>query len=124
MAFPIGAVAGIASSAIGGLFGKSAAKEQAEAAKAASRERTTESLAKDFAGFGLDYLTQRYNTGAGAFANRMNALKEAQQTAAFEAYNPAVQNLRSNERFGRTQDYAARLSAAMPGYISPLNLFG
>jgi hypothetical protein len=124
MAFPIGAVAGVASSLIGGLFGKSAAEQQAEALKAAARERTTESLAKDFAGYGLDLATTEYNQGPGEFAKRLNALKEAQQSAVFQAYNPAAQKLRSNERFGRVQDYAASLSAAMPGYVSPLNLFG
>jgi len=108
-------------SGIGGIFG---AKSAEDAAIEGMKEKARGDLASNFAGFGLDYLTQRYNTGTGAAANRMNTLKEAADTAAFQAYNPAAQNLRSSDRFGKVQDYAARLSAAMPGYVSPLNLFG
>ena len=115
---------GLGSSIIGGIGTAIAGDQAADAARQAAKQKTKEDIAGQFAGFGLDYLTQRYNTGVGAAANRMNTLKDATESAAFEAYNPAAQNLRSNERFGRAQDYAARLSASMPGYVSPLNLFG
>ena len=115
---------GLGSSIIGGICTAIAGDQAADAARQAAKQKTKEDIAGQFAGFGLDYLTQRYNTGVGAAANRMNTLKDATESAAFEAYNPAAQNLRSNERFGRAQDYAARLSASMPGYVSPLNLFG
>ena len=121
---PVTLALGLGSSvagSIGSLFG---GNQAAKAAKEGSREATKEGIARELSGFGLDYLTQRYNTGVGAAANRMNTLKDATDTAAFQAYNPALQNLRSNERFDRVQDYAARLSAAMPGYVSPVNLFG
>ena len=115
---------GLGSSVIGGIGSAIAGDQAAAAAERAAKQKAKEDIAGQFAGFGLDYLTQRYNTGVGAAANRMNTLKDATESAAFEAYNPAAQNLRSNERFGRAQDYAARLSASMPGYVSPLNLFG
>ena len=115
---------GLGSSIIGSIGSAIAGDQAADAARQAAKQKTKEDIAGQFAGFGLDYLTQRYNTGVGAAANRMNTLKDATESAAFEAYNPAAQNLRSNERFGRAQDYAARLSASMPGYVSPLNLFG
>jgi methyl coenzyme M reductase alpha subunit len=115
---------GLGSSIIGGIGSAIAGDQAADAARQAAKQKTKEDIAGQFAGFGLDYLTQRYNTGVGAAANRMNTFKDAAETVAFEAYNPAAQNLRSNERFGRAQDYAARLSASMPGYVSPLNLFG
>ena len=115
---------GLGSSIIGGIGTAIAGDQAADAARQAAKQKTKEDIAGQFAGFGLDYLTQRYNTGVGAAANRMNTLKDATESAAFEAYNPAAQNLRSIERFGRVQDYAARLSASMPGYVSPLNLFG
>jgi methyl coenzyme M reductase alpha subunit len=115
---------GLGSSVIGGIGSAIAGDQAAAAAERAAKQKAKEDIAGQFAGFGLDYLTQRYNTGVGAAANRMNTLKDATESTAFEAYNPAAQNLRSNERFGRVQDYAARLSASMPGYVSPLNLFG
>jgi len=120
---PITAALGLGSSLIGSVGSALAGNAAADAAEQAAKQRTKEELSKQFAGFGLDYLTQRYNTGAGAAANRMNTLKETTDTAAFQAFNPAMQNLRSNERFGNVQEYAARLSAAMPGYVSPLNIF-
>ena len=114
----------LGTSAVGSIASLFGADKAAKAAQQGAKETTKEGIARELSGFGLDYLTQRYNTGVGAAANRMNTLKEATDTAAFQAYNPALQNLRSNERFDRVQDYAARLSAAMPGYVSPVNLFG
>jgi hypothetical protein len=121
---PLTLALGLGSSVVGSVGSLFGANKTAKAAQQGSKEATKEGIARELSGFGLDYLTQRYNTGVGAAANRMNTLKDATDTAAFQAYNPALQNLRSNERFGRVQDYAARLSAAMPGYVSPLNLFG
>jgi len=114
---------GLGSSIFGSIGSAIAGDSAADAARQAAKQATKEGIAREFAGFGFDYLTQRYNTGAGAAANRMNALKEAADTASFQAFNPAMQNLRSSDRFGKVQDYAARLSAAMPGYVSPLNIF-
>lgn len=128
---PFSAIATIGSAAAG-LFGASssargteaAAREAAEATEQAQKTRSRQELAKEFGGFGYDYITQRYNTGAGAFANRWNALKDAQQMATFQAQNPDQINLRAAERFGRVHDYAAQLAASMPGYQPPIGLFG
>jgi hypothetical protein len=102
-----------------------AAKATEEAARiaAASTEKAAETGAKaqiagQLGGFGIDYLTQRYNSGAGGFANRWNALMDAQQDASFQANNPDLITLRS------VQKYSDRLSNAMPGYMPPTNLFG
>jgi hypothetical protein len=131
MAFPLIPLAAAGISAAGSIFGASkaasateqAAEKAAEATKQAAKEATRRELAKEWAGFGFDYLTQRYNTGAGGAANRLNAFKQAQQEAEFQAYNPAMAINRGISRFDRVQDYASQLSAAMPGYVSPLNLF-
>ena len=115
---------GLGSSVIGGIGSAIAGNQAADAARQAAKQTTKEAIADSFFKLGAGFLEKRYETGVGAAADRLNALKNASQIAMFEAYNPAAQNLRSNERFGRAQDYAARLSASMPGYVSPLNLFG
>lgn len=131
MAFPFAAVASLGSAALG-LFGaqksadatEAAAEQAAQSTKQAAKFRSRTELAKDIGGFGFDYFTQRYNTGAGAAANRFNQLQDLAQSATFEAQNPDKINLRSVERFDRAHDYAARLAATMPGYQPPIGLFG
>lgn len=131
MAFPFAAVASLGSAALG-LFGaqksanatEAAAAQAAEATEKAAKFRSRTELAKDIGGFGFDYFTQRYNTGAGAAANRWNQMQDVAQMATFQAQNPDQINLRAAERAGRAQDYAARLAAEMPGYQPPIGLFG
>lgn len=127
--FSIGlGVANIGTS-IAGLFGqKSAAEKQAEATEEAARiaAASTEKAAKigaeaqiagKLGGFGLDYLTSRYEGGAGGALNRINAARDFAQRANLEANNPSAIALRSVQR------YDERLRGAMPGYIPPTNLF-
>jgi hypothetical protein len=127
--FSIGlGVASIGASIFGASSQQKAAEESArateEAAKiaAASTKKAAEAggatqIAGKLGGFGIDYLTQRYNTGAGGFANRWNALQDAGQDAMFQANNPDMISLRSVQR------YRDRLEGAMPGYTPPSNLF-
>ena len=127
--FSIGlGVASIGASIFGASSQQKAAEESArateEAAKiaAASTKKAAEAggatqIAGKLGGFGIDYLTQRYNTGAGGFANRWNALQDAGQDAMFQANNPDMISLRSVQR------YRDRLEGAMPGYMPPSNLF-
>jgi hypothetical protein len=114
---------GLGSSLFGSIGSAIAGDSAADAAERAAKQKTKEDIAAGFRDFGLEFLGTRYKTGTGAAANRMNALKEAADAASFQAYNPAMQNLQSRERFNKLQNYAASLSAAMPGYVSPLNIF-
>jgi hypothetical protein len=114
---------GVTSAVAGGVGSYLAASAAQKAAEDAAKQQGRRDLAAQFFGIGADLAIQRYNTGVGAAANRMNVAKEAADMASFQAFNPAMQNLRSSDRFGKVQDYAARLSAAMPGYVSPLNIF-
>lgn len=90
-----------------------AAQQSKKAAEAAGATQ----IAGKLGGFGIDYLTQRYNTGAGGFVNRWNALQDAEQNATFQANNPDMISLRS------VQHFRDRLENAMPGYMPPANLF-
>jgi hypothetical protein len=94
-----------------------AAKRAEAATKAAAEAGGATQIAGKVGGFGIDYLTQRYNTGAGGFANRWNALQDAGQDAMFQANNPDMISLRSVQR------YRDRLEGAMPGYMPPSNIF-
>jgi len=94
-----------------------AAKRAAASTKAAAEAGGATQIAGKLGGFGIDYLTQRYNTGAGGFANRWNALQDAGQDAMFQANNPDMISLRSVQRF------RDRLEGAMPGYMPPSNIF-
>lgn len=122
-------LAGIGSSIFGASAQQKAASQAARATEAAAKtaaaatEKAAETGAKaqiagQLGGFGIDYLTQRYNSGAGGFANRWNSLMDAEQDASFQANNPDLITLRS------VQKYSDRLSNAMPGYMPPTNLFG
>jgi len=128
---PLTAGLGIANigTSIAGLFGqKSAAEKQADAVEEAARiaGKSTKQAAKigaraqiagQLGGFGLDYLTSRYEGGAGGALNRINAARDYVQQANIEANNPSVVALRSVER------YENRLRNAMPGYTPPNALF-
>jgi hypothetical protein len=125
---PLAIGAAIAAPVIGGFFGQSAADKQATAtAKAAAEAReATEKAAKigakaqiagQLGGFGLDYLTSRYEGGAGGALNRINAARDYVQRANIEANNPSVVALRSVQR------YEDRLRGAMPGFTPPSALF-
>lgn len=128
---PFSAVLGIGSIAtsIGGLFGQqSAADKQAKATEEASRiaAAATEKAAKTAAasqlagklgGYGLDFQTALWETGAGAARQRRTDFERAAQEARFQARNPDVATLRSLER------YESRLRGAMPGFMPPTNLF-
>jgi hypothetical protein len=127
--FSIGlGVASIGASIFGASAQQKAAEQSAKATEeaariaAASTQKAAEAggatqIAGKLGGFGIDYLTQRYNTGAGGFANRWNALQDAGQDAMFQANNPDMISLRSVQR------YRDRLEGAMPGYMPPSNLF-
>jgi hypothetical protein len=125
---PFSVGAAVLAPVIGGIFGQSAAQKQADAtAKAAAEAReATEKAAKigaqaqiagQIGGFGLDYLTSRYEGGAGGALNRINSARDYVQRANIEANNPSVVALRSVER------YENRLRNAMPGYMPPSTLF-
>ncbi|RPJ30624.1 MAG: hypothetical protein EHM17_14435 [Verrucomicrobiaceae bacterium] len=127
--FSIGlGVASIGASIFGANKQQQAAEKQAkateEAAKiaAASTEKAAKTglqaqLAGQLGGFGLDYLTSRYEGGAGGALNRVNAARDAVQQANIQANNPSFNTLRSVER------YEDRLRNAMPGYQPPSALF-
>ena len=127
--FSIGlGVASIGASIFGANKQQQAAERQAkateEAAKiaAASTEKAARTglqaqLAGQLGGFGLDYLTARYEGGAGGALNRVNAARDAAQQANIQANNPSFNTLRSVER------YEDRLRNAMPGYQPPSALF-
>jgi hypothetical protein len=127
--FSIGLGVASIGTSIAGLFGqKSAAEKQAEATEEAARiaAASTEKAAKigaeaqiagKLGGFGLDYLTSRYEGGAGGALNRINAARDFAQRANLEANNPSAIALRSVQR------YDERLRGAMPGYMPPSNLF-
>lgn len=125
---PISAGAAILAPVIGGIFGQSAAEKQAQATERAAEisRAATEKAAKigakaqiagQLGGFGLDYLTSRYEGGAGGALNRINAARDYVQRANIEANNPSVMALRSVER------YEDRLRGAMPGFTPPSALF-
>jgi hypothetical protein len=127
--FSIGlGVASIGASIFGASKQQQAAEKQAEATEAAARTAAaaTEKAAKigaqsqlagQLGGFGLDYLTSRYEGGAGGALNRLNAARDAVQQANIQANNPSFNTLRSVER------YEDRLRNAMPGYQPPSALF-
>ena len=127
--FSIGlGVASIGASIFGANAQQNAARRQAAATEAAAREAaaaTKESarigaeaqLAGQLGGFGLDYLTARYEGGAGGALNRVNAARDVAQQANIQAFNPAFNTMRSVER------YEDRLRNAMPGYQPPSTLF-
>ena len=115
-------------SIFGGFQQKSAAEEQADAAREAAlrAERASEKAAKTAAtaqlagkigAFGLDFLTSRYEGGAGAAMNRINTARDIAQRANLEANNPSLIALRSAER------YEDRLRNAMPGFMPQTNVF-
>jgi hypothetical protein len=124
---------GLSVASIGaGIFGASkqeqAAREQAQAVEdaaktaAAATEKAAQtgavaSLRGKQAGFGYDYLTSRYEGGAGGALARVNAARDLVQKANIEANNPAFNTLRSVER------YEDRLRNAMPGFMPPSALF-
>lgn len=121
-------VGSIGASIFGANAQQNAAKEQArateEAAKiaAASTEKAAKtgavaSLRGKQAGFGYDYLTSRYEGGAGGALARLNEARDLVQRANIEANNPAFNTLRSVER------YEDRLRGAMPGFVPPSALF-
>jgi hypothetical protein len=124
--FSIGAA--VLAPVIGGIFGQSAAEKQAAATERAAEisRAATEKAAKigakaqiagQLGGFGLDYLTSRYESGAGGALNRINVARDYVQRANIEANNPSVVALRSVER------YEDRLRGAMPGFTPPSALF-
>lgn len=120
--FSIGAA--VLAPVIGGIFGQSAADKQAKATEEAAEKayQSTKEAAKigaqaqiagQLGGFGLDYLTSRYEGGAGGALNRINAARDFAQRANLEANNPSAIALRSVQR------YDERLRGAMPGYMPP-----
>lgn len=127
--FSIGlGVASIGASIFGGISQRDAAREQAKATEEAARiaaASTKEAaklgaqaqLAGQIGGYGFDYLTSRYEGGAGAAMNRLNGARDMMQTANIQALNPSLNLLRSRER------YEERLRGAMPGYQPPSALF-
>lgn len=124
---PFSAVMGIANigTSIAGMFGQQsaaekqaaaveeAAREQAQAVKQASKTGAQLQLAE----FGLNYLKDRYEGGAGGALDRLNAARDFVQRANIEANNPSVVALRS------VQNYENRLRGAMPGFTPPSALF-
>jgi len=125
---PFSVGAAVLAPVIGGIFGQSAAQKQADATEEAARmaaQSTKEAarvgakaqIAGQLGGFGLDYLTSRYEGGAGGALNRINSARDYVQRANIEANNPSVVALRSVER------YENRLRNAMPGYMPPSTLF-
>lgn len=128
---PFSAVLGvgsIAASIFGGNAQQKAAQEQAAATEEAARiaAASTEKAAKTAAaaqlagklgGYGLDFQTALWETGAGAARQRRADFERASQEAAFQARNPDLATLRSLER------YESRLRGAMPGFMPPTNLF-
>lgn len=127
--FSIGlGVASIGASIFGASQQQKAAEEQARATEEAARIAAatskkaaqigaTAQIAGKLGGFGLDYLTSRYEGGAGGALNRLNAARDVVQRANIEANNPAFNTLRSVER------YENRLAGAMPGFVPPSALF-
>lgn len=127
--FSIGlGVLGIGSSIFGASQQQKAAEEQANATEEAARiaAASTEKAAKTaaaaqlagkFGGYGLDFQTALWETGAGAARQRRSDFERAAQEARFQARNPDVATLRSLDRF------ESRLRGAMPGYMPPTNLF-
>lgn len=128
--FSIGAA--VLAPVIGGIFGQSAAKEQAAATEAAAEkayQSTKEAarigaqaqIAGQLGGFGLDYLTSRYEGGAGGALNRINAARDFAQRANIEANNPSLITMRSVERF---EDRLRNAFGKEPlGYANPFNTF-
>ena len=124
---PFSAVMGIANigTSIAGLFGQqSAAEKQAEAVEAAAREQAqaVKQASKtgaqlQLAEFGLNYLKDRYEGGAGGALDRLNAARDIVQRANIEANNPSIVAMRS------VQNYEDRLRGAMPGFTPPSALF-
>ena len=124
---PFSAVLGIGSIAtsIGGLFGQqSAAEKQAEAVEdaAEAQAKAVKQASKtgaelQLAEFGLNFLKDRYEGGAGGALDRVNAARDLVQRANIEANNPSYMALRSVAR------YEDRLRNAMPGYTPPSALF-
>lgn len=125
---PFSAVMGIANigTSIAGLFGQqSAAEKQAEAVEKAAEEQgnAVKQASKigaqlQLAEFGLNYLKDRYEGGAGGALDRVNAARDLVQRANIEANNPSFAALRSVQR------YEDMLSKAMPGFTPPTALFG
>ena len=127
--FSIGlGVASIGASIFGGNAQQNAARRQAKETADATRYAAKQTkwaakaglqaqLAGQLGGFGLDYLTARYEGGAGGALNRVNAARDAAQQANIQANNPSFNTLRSVER------YEDRLRNAMPGYQPPSTLF-
>lgn len=121
-------IGSLGASIFGGFQQKSAAEEQADAAREAAdiaakasekaaKTAATAQLAGKIGGFGLDFLTSRYEGGAGAAMNRINTARDIAQRANLEANNPSLIALRSAERF---ED---RLRNAMPGFMPQTNVF-
>lgn len=121
-------VASIGASIFGASKQEQAAREQAQAVEdaaktaAASTKQAAEigavaQLRGKQAGFGYDYLTSRYEGGAGGALARLNEARDLVQKANIQANNPALNTLRSVERF---ED---RLRGAMPGFMPPSALF-
>lgn len=127
--FSIGlGIASIGSSIFGASQQQKAAEQQAKATEEAARiaAASTEEAAKTaaaaqlagkFGGYGLDFQTALWESGAGAARQRRSDFERAAQEARFQARNPDVATLRSLERF------EGRLRGAMPGFMPPTNLF-
>lgn len=94
-----------------------AAKRAAAATKQAAEIGAVAQLRGKQAGFGYDYLTSRYEGGAGGALARLNEARDLVQKANIQANNPAINTLRSVER------YEDRLRGAMPGFMPPSALF-
>lgn len=124
---PFSAVLGIGSLAtsIGGMFGQqSAAEKQAAAVEEAARQQAAavKQASKtgaqlQLAEFGLNYLKDRYEGGAGGALDRFNAAQDYISRANIEATDPSVMALRSVQRYDRL------LNESMPGRVSPVALF-
>jgi len=127
--FSIGlGVANIGASIFGASAQQRAAEEQAQAVEEASKRAAAATkqaaeigavaqLRGKQAGFGYDYLTSRYEGGAGGALARLNEARDLVQKANIQANNPAFNTLRSVER------YEDRLRGAMPGFMPPYALF-
>lgn len=125
-------IAGIGASIFGASAQEKAAQKQAAATEEAARiaAASTEKAAKyglqaqlagKLGGFGLDYLTARYESGPGAAASRMNAARDFTQRVNLEANNPSAIALRSAQRY---EDRLRNAFGQDPvGYVNPLNTF-
>lgn len=125
---PFSAVLGvgsIAASIFGGSQQQSAANRQAKAAERAAALQAQQAqeaaytgargqLAGELGGFGMDFKTALFESGAGAARQRRNQQIAAAQEARFIADNPDLATQRSLQR------YEERLKAGMPGFV---NLF-